>query len=193
MDIRILNDYRYYLKIERTMSPNTVSAYSKDVSAFLDWVDFQSVPERGPVQADAPGPSAPRGAAAPSGDAARPSGKKLSGVGTDDIISYLQFRNVPGAGMNVSRRTQARILSSLRSFFSWLMQEGYIRDNPCDGVDAPKIGRYLPEVPAAQKTEQQGGQRPIDNGGDQRFAKILFLLYAQRHAYDCGNPFKRGR
>lgn len=177
MDIRILNDYRYYLKIERSMSPNTVSAYSKDVSAFLDWVDFQSVPERSTVQADAPGPSSPHGTAALSRDAARPAGKKLSGVCTDDIISYLQFRNVPGAGMNVSRRTQARILSSLRSFFSWLMQEGYIRDNPCDGVDAPKIGRYLPEVLSVKEVGQIMDAVPLTDWLGLRDRAILEMLY----------------
>ena len=47
---------------------------------------------------------------------------------------------------NLSKRSQARLLSSLRSFFGWCVIEGMIVDNPCDLVDAPKLGRYLPDV-----------------------------------------------
>lgn len=46
----------------------------------------------------------------------------------------------------LSKRSQARLLSSLRSFFDWLILEGERQDNPCDRIDAPKLGRYLPEV-----------------------------------------------
>ncbi len=59
---------------------------------------------------------------------------------SEDIESYI-------AGLaGISRRSQARLLSSLRSFFNWLALEGVIADNPCDKVDSPKLGRYLPEV-----------------------------------------------
>ena len=46
----------------------------------------------------------------------------------------------------LSKRSQARLLSSLRSFFDWLILEGERPDNPCDRIEAPKLGRYLPEV-----------------------------------------------
>ena len=45
-----------------------------------------------------------------------------------------------------SRRSQARLLSALRSFYNWLVLEGMVKDNPCDRVDMPKLGRYLPDV-----------------------------------------------
>ena len=45
-----------------------------------------------------------------------------------------------------SSRSQARLLSALRSFFNWMVLEGTIKDNPCDRVDMPKLGRYLPDV-----------------------------------------------
>ena len=47
---------------------------------------------------------------------------------------------------SLKKRSQARVLSSLRSFFGWCVLEGTITDNPCDLVDAPKLGRYLPDV-----------------------------------------------
>ena len=38
------------------------------------------------------------------------------------------------------------MLSALRSFFKWLVLEGLMKDNPCDKVEGPKLGRYLPDV-----------------------------------------------
>ena len=61
-------------------------------------------------------------------------------VKPEDLEIYLQSRS------SISKRSQARNLSSIRSFFGWLVTEGVIEDNPCDLVDNPKLGRYLPEV-----------------------------------------------
>ena len=63
----------------------------------------------------------------------------------EDIEIYI------GSRSDITKRTQARVLSSLRSFFSWLVIEGVIRDNPCDRVDSPKLGRYLPDVLAVEE------------------------------------------
>lgn len=61
-------------------------------------------------------------------------------LSAEDVSEYLASR--PG----LSRRSQARLLSSLRSFFGWMVLEGLMKDNPCDRVDMPKLGRYLPDV-----------------------------------------------
>ena len=62
-------------------------------------------------------------------------------AGPEDIVAY--FRDKAGL---LSSRSQARVLSSLRSYFNFLVLEGERSDNPCDRVDAPKLGRYIPEV-----------------------------------------------
>ena len=62
-------------------------------------------------------------------------------AGPQDILDYLSARSE-----QVSKRTQAHFLSSLRSFFDWMILEGGRKDNPCDPVEAPKLGRYLPAV-----------------------------------------------
>ena len=99
-----LSAYRYYLKVERGMSPNTVASYCSDVAAFL--------------------------AAA---------GKAGTEVEAGDIVGYVASRDM-------SKRTQARLLSALRSYFAWLILEKERTDNPCDAVDFPKLGRYIPAV-----------------------------------------------
>ena len=103
---RIVRDYRYYLRMERKLSPNTVAAYGRDVAEFLKAAEIE-----------------PRA------------------VRSDDIARYLASH----AGA-LSKRSQARLLSALRSFFDWLILEGERKDNPCDRIDAPKLGRYLPAV-----------------------------------------------
>lgn len=46
----------------------------------------------------------------------------------------------------VKARTQARLISALKSFFGYLRFENYREDNPMDLIDAPKIGRKLPDT-----------------------------------------------
>ncbi len=67
-------------------------------------------------------------------------GVRVGDVRTDHIVQY--FGTLEG----LSKRSQARFLSSLRSFCKWTVLEGYVKDNPCDAVDTPKIGRHLPAV-----------------------------------------------
>ena len=63
-----------------------------------------------------------------------------SDAAPEDIERYLSSLS------GISKRSQARLLSALRSFFGWLVLEGMMEDNPCDRVDSPKLGQYLPEV-----------------------------------------------
>jgi integrase/recombinase XerD len=53
----------------------------------------------------------------------------------------------------ISKRSQARRLSALKSFFKWLLMEGMIEENPCDMTDAPKLGTYLPDVLSVEEVE----------------------------------------
>ena len=45
-----------------------------------------------------------------------------------------------------SGKTLQRMLSSLRTFFRWGLREGRMRDNPAEGIRAPKTGRRLPKA-----------------------------------------------
>ncbi len=46
----------------------------------------------------------------------------------------------------VNPKTQARIISGLRSFFDYLIFEEYRTDNPLDLIESPKLSRKLPDV-----------------------------------------------
>lgn len=96
-------------------------------------------------------------------------------VTRDDILSYLETRT--SADDAISKRTLARILSSLRSFFGWLQIEGDITDNPCDGIDPPKIGRYLPSVLSIDEVLSIIDSVDITKWTGCRDRAILELLY----------------
>ena len=96
-------------------------------------------------------------------------------VTRDDILSYLETRT--SADDAISKRTLARILSSLRSFFGWLQMEGDITDNPCDGIDPPKIGRYLPSVLSIDEVLSIIDSVDITKWTGCRDRAILELLY----------------
>ena len=92
-------------------------------------------------------------------------------VESQDIMDYLASRN------KLSKRSQARILSSLRSFFDWLVAEGDRKDNPCEVVDSPKLGRYLPEVLSVDEVSAILESVDLSTWNGKRDRAILEVLY----------------
>ena len=70
-------------------------------------------------------------------------------IGTAEVERFLSDRILEG----LSKRSQARLLSSLRSFFNWCIEEGDLKDNPCDRIDAPKLGKYIPAVLSVEEVD----------------------------------------
>lgn len=92
-------------------------------------------------------------------------------AGPEDIENFL------ASSEELSKRSQARTLSSLRSFFSWLVLEGIIKDNPCDRVDSPKLGRYLPEVLSEEEVDRIMNSVALSSWQGLRDRAILEVLY----------------
>ena len=99
-------------------------------------------------------------------------GKPAAECTSDDIAAYLQQRS-----KNLSKRSQAHVLSALRSYFDFLILEGERKDNPCDQLDAPKLGRYLPEVLSVEEVSDIIESVPLQKPGDIRDRAILEVLY----------------
>lgn len=93
-------------------------------------------------------------------------------VDKDDIREYIASR----AG-KLSKRSQARLLSSLKAFFDWCLVEGERKDNPCDAVDFPKLGQYLPEVLSVEEVEAIMDSVDLRSPSGVRDRAILELLY----------------
>ena len=98
-------------------------------------------------------------------------GGRIEDVSVADVEEYLQSREA------LSERSQARVLSSLKSFFDWLVMDKVIKDNPCDRVDAPKIGRYLPNVLSEEEVTALIDSVQLDTWQGVRDKAILEVLY----------------
>ena len=75
-------------------------------------------------------------------------------------------------------RTIARRLSALRRFYQHLEREGRISNNPCDRVDAPRLGRPLPDVLSEQEVERLLAAPDLDTASGLRDRAMLEVLYA---------------
>lgn len=92
-------------------------------------------------------------------------------VTTQNILDYLAVSD------KLSKRSQSRQLSAFRSFFDWLVMEGDRKDNPCDAVDTPKIGRYLPEVLSEEEVSAIIDSVDVTKWTGKRDKAILEVLY----------------
>ena len=92
-------------------------------------------------------------------------------VTTSEVMDYLSSRD------RLAKRSQARLLSSLRSFFDWLVMEGDRQDNPCDAIDSPKMGRYLPVVLSVEEVSSIIESVDLSTWTGKRDRAILEMLY----------------
>ena len=92
-------------------------------------------------------------------------------VTTSEVMDYLSSRD------RLAKRSQARLLSSLRSFFDWLVIEGDRQDNPCDAIDSPKMGRYLPVVLSVEEVSSIIESVDLSTWTGKRDRAILEMLY----------------
>lgn len=81
------------------------------------------------------------------------------------------------AGQGISARSQARMISALRSFYKFLTLEEYIQIDPSEMLESPKIGRKLPDFLSITEIEKIIAQ--VDMGKDEghRNRAILETLY----------------
>jgi len=77
----------------------------------------------------------------------------------------------------VSPRSQARIISGLKSFFNYLNFEDYRKDNPMDLLESPKIGRKLPDTLSEDEINQLIGAIDLSKPEGERNRAMLETLY----------------
>src|SRR5699024_7903728 len=77
----------------------------------------------------------------------------------------------------VNPRSQARIISGLRGFFSYLIFEDYREYNPISLIDIPKTGRKLPETLSVEEIDLLINQIDLSSPQGERNRSILETLY----------------
>ncbi len=100
--------------------------------------------------------------------------RPLETASPEDVSRYLSRRFQQGA----SSRTSARILSSLRKFYDYLLRERLITESPCAGIDSPYIGRSLPRFLSEAEVEALLGAPDTSQPVGLRDRAMLEVLYA---------------
>jgi integrase/recombinase XerD len=77
----------------------------------------------------------------------------------------------------LNARSQARIISGLKSFFSYLIFEDYRADNPMELIDSPRIGRKLPDTLSLEDVDNLIGAIDLSSPEGERNRAILETLY----------------
>ena len=102
------------------------------------------------------------------------SSETLIDVTPSTIVGYLMFLRRKGR----STATVARRLASIKSFYRFLLKEGYIDKDPCENLSSPSLERRLPKVLTLAEIERLLDQPDLSTPIGLRDRAILEVLYA---------------
>ncbi len=138
----ILTKYKAYLKLEKSLSSNTVDAYLRDLDKLKDFAE------------------------------------ELNISLTDVTLDHLENFSASLHDCGICPRSQARILSGIRSFYRYLVLEDYIETDPCELLESPQTGFQLPEVLTLEEIDDLIGSIDLSTPEGQRNRAILETLYS---------------
>ena len=144
-----INSFLNYLAVEKGFSENTLSAYHNDLYQLANFVE---------------------------GEAARCSSvPSWASFSRQWMLSYLL--NLKERGYAAT--TVARKVAAAKSFFSFMVAEGNIKDNPTQNVGSPKVGKSLPK-PISYSQAMLLLEQPakLSTPDAKRDKAMLELLYA---------------
>jgi len=144
-----IDKFLNYLVVEKGFSDNTKLAYQNDLHQLAKFVE---------------GEAARRGTIPP-----------WAAFDRDSMLRYLlELKERKYAATTVARK-----IAAIKSFYSFLVAEGMIRENPTRDVPSPKVGKSLPRpISIAQVRlllEQPSKQETVEAKRD---SAMLHLLYA---------------
>ena len=103
----------------------------------------------------------------------------LEGIRVRDVT--LDVLHAFAAGLHdigIHPRSQARIISGIRSFFRFLLLDGYISADPTELLESPKIGFKVPEVLTVEEIDRIIATVDLSKNEGQRNRAILETLYS---------------
>ena len=139
-----IKQFENYLKLERSLSKNSIIAYKQDVAKLKSFIEM-SFPHLMPLAVTLP---------------------------------HLQSFTIELGGMGISEFTQARIISGIKAFYSFLMYEDRIQDDPAQLLEAPKLGRKLPDTLSFIEITQLLEGISLGLGEGHRNRAMLEVLYS---------------
>ena len=105
----LIKSFSTYLRIERSLSSNTIESYSNDLNKLADFFIPKSL--------------------------------SASKVRLNDLKEF-----ITSISEILSETSQSRIISSIKSFYKFLLIENLIQSDPSENLVSPKVGRKLPNV-----------------------------------------------
>ncbi|MCH7413293.1 site-specific tyrosine recombinase XerD [Belliella sp. R4-6] len=107
-----LKQFQHYLKLERSLSKNSILAYQQDMEKLIRYME-NNFPLVNPLHVQ---------------------------------LEHLRYFVNGLAELEISEYTQARIISGIKAFYKFLMYEDLIHEDPAQLLEAPKLGRKLPDT-----------------------------------------------
>lgn len=142
VDKQIIIKYRQYLKLEKSLSENTVMAYTSDLDKLIQYLKEENI--------------------------------NIMDVSLDDLENFAaDLRDI-----GIHPRSQARILSGIRSFFHFLLIEDYIQQDPSELLESPQIGKHLPDILSVEEIDNLINAIDRSTKEGQRNCAILETLYS---------------
>lgn len=138
----IIKKYQQYLRLEKSLSKNTLDAYLTDLDKLLSFLILEGI--------------------------------EIEDVTLNDLQRF-------AAGLHdigIHARSQARILSGIKSFFHFLIMADYIEADPSELLEGPKIGFKLPEVLTVEEIDAIISAVDLSKNEGQRNRAILETLYS---------------
>ena len=80
--------------------------------------------------------------------------------------------------IGVTARSQCRILSGVRSFYKFLVTDGYIEDDPTELLESPQIGDHLPEVLSVEEIDMIESAIDLSKWEGHRNKAIIEVLFS---------------
>jgi integrase/recombinase XerD len=144
-----IDSFLNFMTVERGVSPNTLVAYRNDLNQLVEYLETQEFRSR--------------------------DGGRWDRVNDETLASYLLRMH----DLGYSDTTRARKVASAKSLFSFLMEEGIIHQDPTENLNAPRVGRNLPEALAEEEVERLlESASHGDSPEARRDYTMLELLYA---------------
>ena len=135
-------NYLRYLKLQRSVSPNTIDAYGRDLDRLIAFAHGE--------------------------------GKEVTDVALEDLQQFAARLHDDG----ISPRSQGRILSGVRSFYRYMVMDGYLADDPTELLEWPVLGEHLPEFLTPDEVDQIENSIDLSKPEGHRNRAIIEVLFS---------------
>jgi integrase/recombinase XerD len=140
----LIRQFRHYLTLERSLSANSIEAYTRDVQKLADYVS-REFPSKSPLELE---------------------------------LEHLRRFVTALAMLEISAYSQARIISGIKAFYRFLMYEDRITEDPAQLLEAPKLGRKLPDTLSFPEIEMLLEAIPLGESEGHRNRAMIEMLYS---------------